>query len=91
MFYEVLKRKNAFQGYKNKKLKNLQNCDFSKGVSSSMVLLQNWSFFDVVISAYRGYENVFYDELERTNAFLGYVKKKLRNLKSCDFSKGISP
>ena len=37
VFYEVLKRKNAFQGYENKKLKNLQSCDFSKGLVSPWV------------------------------------------------------
>ena len=33
MFYEILKGRNASLDYKNKKLKNLKNCDFSKGVS----------------------------------------------------------
>ena len=33
VFYDVPERKNAFLGYKNKKLKNSKKCDFSKGVS----------------------------------------------------------
>ena len=33
VFYDILKRKNAFQGYKNKKLKNSKNWHFSKGVN----------------------------------------------------------
>ena len=33
MFYDILKGRNAFQDYKNKKLKKSKNWDFSKGVS----------------------------------------------------------
>ena len=33
-FYDLLKRKNAFLGYKNKKFKKWKNWCFSKGVSS---------------------------------------------------------
>ena len=32
VFYHILQRKNAFQGYKNNKFKNSKNWDFSKGV-----------------------------------------------------------
>ena len=38
-----------------------------------------------------GQENVFYDILERKNAFLGYKNKKFKKWKNCHFSKGISP
>ena len=33
VFHDILKKKNAFQDYKNKKFKKSKNCDFSKGVS----------------------------------------------------------
>ena len=33
VFYDILEGKNAFLGYKNKKLKNSKNLDFSKGDS----------------------------------------------------------
>ena len=33
MFYDILERKNAFLGYKNKKFKQLKNWHFSKGFS----------------------------------------------------------
>ena len=33
MFYDILERRNAFLDYKDKKLKNAKNWDFSKGVS----------------------------------------------------------
>ena len=38
-----------------------------------------------------GQENVFYDILERKNAFLGYKKKKFKKSKNCHFSKGVNP
>ena len=36
-------------------------------------------------------DNVFYDILERKNAFLGYKNKKFKKSKNCDFSKGVNP
>ena len=33
VFYDILERKIAFLGYKNKKFKKSKNCHFSKGVS----------------------------------------------------------
>ena len=38
-----------------------------------------------------GQENVFYDILERKNAFLGYKNKKFKKSKNWDFSKGVNP
>ena len=33
MFYDILKKKIAFQDYKNRKFKKSKNWEFSKGVS----------------------------------------------------------
>ena len=38
-----------------------------------------------------GQANVFYDILERKNAFLGYENKKLKKSKNWHFSKGVNP
>ena len=38
-----------------------------------------------------GQENVFYDILERKNAFLGYENKKFKKSKNWNFSKGGNP
>ena len=38
-----------------------------------MFLVQKWPFFQLFL-ANRGQENLFYDILERNNAFLGYKK-----------------
>ena len=37
-----------------------------------------------------GQENVFYDILERNNYLLGYKKKKFKESKDWDFSKGVN-
>ena len=56
-----------------------------------MVLIQNSPFFHLFILGNIGQENVFYDILERKNAFLGYKNKKFKKSKNWDFSKGVSP
>ena len=47
-----------------------------------MVLVPNWPFVHLLLLFNIGQENVFYDILERKNAFLGYKKKKLKKSKN---------
>ena len=47
-----------------------------------MVLVQKWPFFQVFFLRNIGQENVFYDILERKNAFLGYKDKKFKKSKN---------
>ena len=72
VFYNILERKNAFLGYKNKKVTKSKNWDFSKGVSPWFwsKIAQFFMFF----LGNLGQEKVFYDILEQKNAFLGYKK-----------------
>ena len=76
IFY-VLKRKNAFLGYKNKRFKKSKNWHFSKGVNSWFWSknghLSNLFFLGNIVQ-----ENVFKDILERKNAFLGYKMKRFK-------------
>ena len=58
--YDILKRKNAFLGYKNQKFKKSKSWHFSIFFSLGNI----------------GQENVFYDIIEGKNAFLGYKNKK---------------
>ena len=79
VFYHILERKNAFLGYKNKKLKKSKNLHFSKRLTNCFGLkLPFFLFFLRIIDQ----ENVFYDILERKNAFLGYKKKKVKKSKN---------
>ena len=91
MFDDILEPKNAFLGYKNKKLNKSKNWHFSKGVNPWF-----WSknghfsnFFFVLGNI--GQETVFNDILERENAFLSYKNKKLKKSKHWYFSKGVNP
>ena len=50
-----------------------------------MVLVQNWPFFYHIVLGNIGQKNVFYDILQKKNAFLGYKNYKLksRNIDNC--------
>ena len=103
-FYDILERENACLGYKNKELKQSKNWDFSKGVNpwfwSKKCPIFNevnpcfWSkngHFSNFFFGNIGQENVFYDILERKNAFLDYKNNKFQKGKNWDFSKGVNP
>ena len=75
VFYDILERKNAFLLYKNKKSKKSKNWNFSKGVNP-WFWSRNGHFFNFFSLSNLGQENVFYDILERKNAFLGYKNTK---------------
>ena len=47
-----------------------------------MVLVQKWPFFQLVFLGYIGKKNVFYDILERKNAFVGYKNSKFKKSKN---------
>ena len=89
VFYDILERKNAFLGYKNKKFKKSKNWHFSKG--GTMVLVQKLSFFQLFFLGTIDQENVLYDILERKNVFLGYKNKKFKKFKNWHFSKVVNP
>ena len=89
MFYDILERRNAFLGYKNKKFKKSKNWDFSKGVNP-WFWSKNGHFSIFFFLANIGQGNVFYDIRERKNAFLGYKNKKFKKSKTWDFSEGLT-
>ena len=90
VFYDILERKNAFLGYKNKKFEKRENSHFSKEVQST-VLVKNLPFFHLFFKDNIGKENVFYNILQRKNVFLSYKNKKFKKSKNCLFLKGVSP
>ena len=90
VFYDILERKNTFLGYKNKKFKKSKNWHFSKGVKPRF-WSKNGQFSNYFFLGNIGQENVFYDILERKNAFLGYKNKKFKKSKNWHFSKGVNP
>ena len=90
VFYDILERKNAFLGYENKKFKKSKNSRFSKGVNPCF-WSENSHLSNLFLLGNIGQENVFYDILERKNAFLRYKNKKFKKAKNWHFSKGVNP
>ena len=90
VFYDILERKNAFLGYKNKKFKRSKYCLFSKGVNP-WFSSKNDHFFNLFFLGNIGKETLFYDNLKRRNAFVGYKKKKFKKSKNWQFSRGVNP
>ena len=76
VFYDILERKNAFLGYKNKKFIKLKNLHFSKRVNP-WFWSKNGHFFDFCFGNIEK-ENVFYDILAQKNAVLGNENKKFK-------------
>ena len=56
-----------------------------------MVLVKKLPFFHFFFVGNISQENVFYDILERKNAFVAYKSKKFKKSKNSDFSKGVNP
>ena len=89
VFYDILDRKNAILGYKNKMLKKSKNWHLSKGINPWF-----WSknsLFSNFFLGNMGQKNVFYDIQERENAFLGYRNKEFKKAKNRHFSKFVNP
>ena len=89
VFYNILERKNPFLGYKNKKFKTSKNWRFSKG-DNPWFWSKNGHYSTFFFLGNINQENVFYDILERKNAFLRYKNKKFKKLKNWRFSKGVN-
>ena len=90
IFDDILKRKQAFLGNKNKKFKKSKYWHFSKGVNP-WFWSKNGHFSNFFFSGNIGQENVFDDVVEPKNAFLGYKNKKFKKSKNWHFSKGVNP
>ena len=90
VFYDILERKSFFQGYKNKKFKNLKNCYFFTGVNL-WFWTKNGHFSNFYFLGNTRQENFLYYILERKNAFLAYKKRKFKKSKNLNFSKGVNP
>ena len=50
-----------------------------------MVLVQKWPFFQLFFLGNISQENVFYDILERKNAFLGLKKQEAKKVEKLAF------
>ena len=89
VFYDILKRKNAYLGYKIKSFKKSKNWHFSEG-GNPWFWSKNGHFSNFYFLSNIGQENLFYDILEQKNAFLGYKNKKFKKSKNRHFPKGVN-
>ena len=89
VFYDILERKNAFLGYKNKKFKKSKNCHFSKRVNPRF-WCKTGHFSNFIFLANIVQENVFYYILERNKAFLFFKSKRIKKSKNWSFCKGVN-
>ena len=89
VFYDILERKNGLLGYKNKNSKKSKNWHVSKGVNP-WFWSKNGHFSNFFFLGNIGQENVFYDIIERKNAFLGYKNNKFKKSKNWHFSKWVN-
>ena len=90
VFCDILERRNPCLRYRKKKLKRSKNWHFSIGVNP-WFWSKNGHFFNFFFLSNLEEENVFYDILERKNAFPRYKKKNLKNSKNWHFSKEDNP
>ena len=77
-------KKKPFLGYKNEKIKKWKSWHFSTGVNP-WFWSKNGHFFNFFFSGNIGQENVFYDILERMDAFLGFKNKEFKKSKKLPF------
>ena len=89
VLYDILERRNVIPGYKNQKFQKSKNWDFlPKGLTHGFgPKLANFPTFFSYGNI--GQKNVFYDILERENAFPGYKKKKFKTSKIDIFPEGL--
>ena len=90
VLYDILERKNTFLGYEYNNIKKTKNWHFSKG-DNPLFWSKTDHFSNFPFLGDRGLENVFYDILERKNAFLGYKNNKFKKSKNWHFSKEVNP
>ena len=80
MFENILQRKKPFPNSNNRKIKSRNITIFPKGLVHGFG--QKLAIFPSFFKDNIGQEKVFYDILERKNAFLGYKNTKLKKSKN---------
>ena len=90
VFYDNLELKKAFLGYKNKKFYSGKKWLFSKGVNP-FFWSKNGHFSKFFFLGNIGQETVFYDILDRKDAFQGYKNKKFKKSKNWLFFQRVNP
>ena len=80
----------AILGYKTKEVEKVEKLTFFQR-GNPCLFSKNGHFSYFFFLGIIGQENVFYDILERENAFRGHKNKKLKRRKIAIFSEGVNP
>ena len=80
--------KTPFQAIKTRSFKSRKINIFPKGLTDGFAA--KMAVFPFFFLGNKGQENVFYDMLERKNAFLGFKNKKFKKPENRHFSKGLT-
>ena len=80
LFYNILERKNAFLAQKKQSSKSRKIEIFPKGLTHGFG--PKISIFSTFFLGIIGLESVFWDTLERKNAFLGYKNQEVKKSKN---------
>ena len=88
VFYNILERKNAFLAYKKRSLNSREIEIFPKGLTHGFG--QKMAIFPSLFVGNIGQENVFYNILERKNAFVAHKKRSSKSRKIEISPKGLA-
>ena len=89
VFYDILEeKKNPFYSKKTRSSKSQKIDIFPKALTHGFG--PKMAIFRIFFLGNLGQENVFYDILERKNAFLRYKNNKFKKSKNRHFSKGVN-
>ena len=89
VLYDILERRNAFLGQKNKKFEKWKNWLFSKGVSP-LLWSKNGHFSNFFFRQYKPRKSLL--RYSRTKKRLSRPKKhQVRKVEKLTFSKGVNP
>ena len=87
--YDILELKERLSRLKKQQVQNAVKLEiFPDGLTHSYV--PKIAIFPTFFLGNIGQQNVFYDILERRNAFLGYKNNKFKKSKNWDFYKGVN-
>ena len=90
VFYDILERKNAFLGYKNKKFKKSKNWHFFEGVNP-WFCSKNGHFPTFFFQAISGRKTSFTIFLNEKTPFQAIKNKTFKKSKPSHFFKGVNP
>ena len=88
ILYDILERKNAFLGYKNKKFKKSKNWHFPKGLSHGFG--PNMAIIPTFFVGNIGKKNILYDILERKTPFYSIKTRSSKSRKIYIFSNRLT-